>query len=300
MHHILDAHELHFFSAGTFHATVPLPVILYSPGKGLSVFMSSKFQHGHAAYNGYVLEHGKIRALDGSKVYDFSITKNVFMMLVGAGLLFWFFISSARQYQANKDRAPKGLQSFLEPLIIFIRDEVAVPILGNKAGRLLPYLLSIFFFIWICNLIGLLPGFAANITGNIAVTLTLACFTFFLTLLSSGKHYWSHIFKPEGVPAWLLPIMWIVEISGIFTKPIALMIRLFANMTAGHMIILSIISLIFIFGQTSPALGYGVGVISTGFALFMFMLELLVAVLQAYIFTILSALFIGEAMADGH
>jgi len=293
MHHIQDAHQLHFFSIGSFQATIHLPVIALSKD-GIAVFGSKKLHHG--GYKGYYLdEHHKLKKSDGRSFLNLSITKNVLMMLVGAGLVFLMFRAAARGYGRREGRAPKGLQSFLEPLVVFIRDEVARPIMGDKANRYLPYLLTVFFFIWTCNLIGLVPGFAANITGNIAVTLTLALFTFLITMFSSTKHYWGHIIRPPGVPPWVLPIIVIVEVFGIFVKPAALCIRLFANMTAGHMVILSIISLIFIFGQMSPVGGFGISILSIAFGLFMFLLELLVAVLQAYIFTILSALFISEA-----
>ena len=297
IHHISDANEIHLFSAGDFHATIPLPVILYKSGQGLTLAMSSSFHHGHEI-DGYGLHHGKIHRADHASFLDFSITKNVFMMLICAGLLLWMFLGAAKKYR-EKEKAPSGMQNLLEVLILFVRDEVARPILGDKAGKYMPYLLTLFFFIWVCNMIGLIPGFGANITGNIAVTLTLAAFTFVITLFSSNKHFWGHIFAPPGVPPWLLPIMIPVEVIGIFTKPVALLIRLFANMTAGHMIILSIVCLIFIFGKTSAVAGYGVAVVSVAFTLFMMMLELLVAALQAYIFTILSALYFSEASAGG-
>ncbi len=300
LHHIMDDYSWHFFTVGHFHATVPLPVILYSPTKGLDIFLSSNFyddNHQVIPYKGYELDHGEIHAIDGSDVYDFSITKNVTSMFISIILMFFMFTSVAKRYKTRSNQAPKGLQSLIEPLIIFVTDEIAKPMLGKKYMRFLPYLLTVFFFIWINNLLGLIPG-AANLTGNIAVTMCMALITFILTVFNGNKHYWSHIFMPTGVPPALLVIMIPIEVIGIFTKPFALMIRLFANMTAGHMIILSIISLIFIFGQSNMAVGYSVSVLSVGFAVFMLCLELLVAVLQAYIFTILSALFISEAVAD--
>lgn len=298
MHHIADDYSWHFATIGNTHITIPLPVILYS-NSGLDVFLSSKFQHEHATYKGYRLEKGHIIKEDGKKFYDISITKNVASMMLSALLLCLIFMSAAKRYKKNKNKAPKGLQSLLEPIIIFVRDEIAIPMLGSKHQKYLPYLLTVFFFIWLNNLLGLLPG-AANLTGNIAVTMTLAVITFVITNFSGNKHYWAHIFMPPGVPGWLWPLMVLVEIVGIFTKPFALMIRLFANMTAGHMIILSIISLIFIFGQNNPWVGGAVSVVSVAFSVFMLCLELLVATLQAYIFTILSSLFISDAVAEPH
>jgi F-type H+-transporting ATPase subunit a len=295
MHHIQDAHQLHFFKLGDFDAVVHLPIIAVSQ-KGIDVFGSKRLVDG--AYQGYQFNaHGKIERVDGAGFLNLSITKNVLMMLLGAFLLVWLFRKAAKAYTKRDGQAPKGVQSFLETIIVFVRDQVVRPVMGEKGDRYMPYLLTVFFFIWICNLIGLLPGFAANITGNIAVTMTLALFTFFITMFSSTRHYWAHMIKPPGVPAWVLPIIVFVEFIGIFVKPIALCIRLFANMTAGHIIILSFAMLIFIFGEMSTVAGFGVSVVSVAFMLFMFLLELLVAALQAYIFTILSATFINEAAA---
>lgn len=297
LHHIGDDYGWHFASFGKINISIPLPVILYSDN-GLVVFFSNKFHHNHI-YKGYGLEHGHIFSEDGKKFYDISITKNVASMLISAALLCLIFIPVAKRYKNNKNKAPKGFQSFLETIIIFVRDEIAIPMLGNKYNKYLPYLLTVFFFIWLNNLMGLIPG-SANLTGNIAVTMTLAAITFLITNFSGNKYYWKHIFMPPGVPGWLLPLMIPIEIIGILTKPFALMIRLFANITAGHMIILSIISLIFIFGQNNPWVGGGVSVVAVAFSIFMMFLELLVATLQAYIFTILSSLFIGAAIADPH
>lgn len=248
-------------------------------------------------YEGYGLdEHDQVVATDGHKFYDFSITRNVASMLLSVTLLLLVFSSVAAFYKKDYKRAPQGLARVFEPLIIFLRDEVARPMIGPKADKFLPYLLTVFFFIWFNNLLGLLPG-GANLTGNIAVTLTLALFTFFITNFSANKEYWGHIFWTPGVPWWLktvLPIMPIVEFIGIFTKPVSLMIRLFANITAGHIIILSLLSLIFIFESMA------VGVVSALFASLMNILEFLVAILQAYVFTLLSASYIGAAVAEHH
>jgi F-type H+-transporting ATPase subunit a len=221
-------------------------------------------------------------------------------MLVCIALLGWLFISSARKYTANPLAAPSGKQNLLEVFILFVRDEVAKPILGSSTNKYLPYLLTVFFFIWLNNLLGLIPGLAANVTGNIAVTLTLALFSFIIIMFSTKKYYWQHILNPPGVPGFVKAILVPVEFLGIFIKPAALMIRLFANISAGHMIILSIVCLIFIFGEMTPIAGYGFSVVSVAFAIFMMCLELLVAILQAYIFTFLSTLFISQAVEEPH
>ncbi|GAA4352105.1 F0F1 ATP synthase subunit A [Hymenobacter saemangeumensis] len=298
LHHIGDSHEWHWFSTDNGHFTSYLPIMAYRPGKGLSVFSSEKLapKHGEehgAEYDGLKLEHEHLVSTDGSKVYDFSITKNVASLLLSSALLLLVFTAVARGYKKNHGRAPKGVQSFFEPIIIFIRDEVAKKSIGPKYERYMPYLLTVFFFIWFNNLLGLMPG-AANLTGNIAVTLTLAVLTLIITLASSNKNYWAHIFATPGVPKALLPIMIPVELIGVVVKPFSLMVRLFANITAGHIVILSFISLIFIF--KSPA----VAPVSLAFGLFINVLELLVAILQAYIFTLLTAMYIGGAVEEHH
>ncbi len=309
--HIIDAHEWHILDIGDTHVSIPLPVILIHDGK-VDVFMSSKFHHGHAEYKGYKLEthgdnKGKIVVVEtGELPLDLSITKNVFAMLFSMVLICIIFISVARSYTRRKGQAPKGLQSFFEPLIIFIRDDVAKASIGEKKyEKYLPYLLTLFFFIFFNNLLGLVPIFpgGANLTGNIAVTMVMAIFTFIVTTVSGNKNYWVHIINTPGVPWWLkipVPLMPIVELMGVFTKPFVLMVRLFANITAGHIIILGFMSLIFIFGAMSPGIGYGVSVVSVAFAIFMGLLELLVAFIQAYVFTLLSALYFGMATEEHH
>lgn len=292
LHHIGDSHEWHWFSTDNNHFTTYLPIIAYQPTKGLSVFSSEHLAEG-AAYNGLKLEHEHLVAEDGSKVYDFSLTKNAFALLLSSILMLVLFISVGRAFKKRHGQAPKGFQSFFEPIIIFIRDEVAKKSIGPKYERYMPYLLTVFFFIWFNNLLGLTPG-AANLTGNIAVTLTLALITLCVTLFSSNKNYWAHIFATPGVPKPLLPIMIPVEIIGIFVKPFSLMVRLFANMTAGHIVTLSFISLIFIFRSIAVA------PVSLAFGLFINVLELLVSILQAYIFTLLTAMYIGGAVEEHH
>ena len=218
-------------------------------------------------------------------------------MMLSVIIMLYLFLALARSYKKTGISSPKGIQGFLEPIIVFIEEDIAIPNIGKeKFARYMPFLLTVFFFILINNLLGLIPffPFGANVTGNIAVTMVLAVFTFLITQFSGNKGYWLHIFKTPGVPIWLLPIMIPVEVMGIFTKPFALMIRLFANITAGHIIILSLISMIFIFNSVF------LSVPSLILVLFMDLIELLVAFLQAYIFTLLSSLFIGLAMPEHH
>ena len=326
--HVLDAHEFHFFSYqgknGKEHAAViSLPVILYSPQRGFSIFMSSRFDEGKKTYRGYELltkekieglgldpqayNAGQIVAVNerggiesSMKVYDFSLTRNVVQMIIALGLLVWVMLSIAKKYKQGEgvNSAPKGTQSLLEPVINFIKDEVAKPNLGHKYQKYLPYLLTVFFFILINTLVGLIPG-TANVTGNIAFTMVLALISFIVILFSSNKHYWGHIVNPS-VPVGIKPILIIVEILGIFTKPFALMIRLFANMIAGHIIIICLISLIFIFGAMSKTAGWGFSPLSVAFVIFIYFIEILVAFLQAYIFANLTAVFVGQAFEGGH
>jgi len=308
LEHIGDNHEWHFFDikksdGSEFHAVIYLPVIIYTSGKGFSSFSFRKLQNDET-YDGFKLdEEGNITRTDGRNFYDISLTKNVIQLLLAALLMMFVFISVARSYKKiGTSKAPKGIQSVVEVIVIFIRDEVAKPMLGARANKMLPYLLTVFFFIWINNLIGLIPG-AANVTGNIAVTATLALLTFILMMVGSKKDYWIHMIKQPGVPGWVLPMLVPIEfISNIIVKPFALMIRLFANMLAGHLIILSFMSIIFVFAAMSVAAGLGASLFSVAFSIFIYFLELLVAALQAYIFTILTALFIGETgvTADEH
>jgi F-type H+-transporting ATPase subunit a len=326
--HVLDAHEFHFFSFegsdGEEHeAVVPLPVILYSPQKGWSVFMFSKFNEGENSYKGYglvtykkieeqhlddaVYHDGQIVAVDDDgnidnsiKVYDFSPTRNVVQMIIALTLLVWVMLSIAKRYKQGEGvkTAPKGLQSLLEPVILFVEDDIAKPNLGKKHRKYLPYILTVFFFILINSLVGLIPG-TANVTGNIAFTLILALIAFVVIMFSTNKHYWAHIINPP-VPIAIKPILIPVEILGIFTKPFALCIRLFANMIAGHIIIICLTSLIFIFGAISVTAGWSFSPISVAFVIFIYFIEILVAFLQAYIFAALTAVFVGQAFEGGH
>ncbi|MBL7852530.1 MAG: F0F1 ATP synthase subunit A [Cyclobacteriaceae bacterium] len=287
----MDNHMWHFFDGGTLY----LPVIVYTEERGLDVFSSHHFydeHHNRVEYNGYRLDHNKIY-LGETPVLDFSITKNVMMLFINAGLLLFVLISVSRAYRRNAGKAPKGLQSFIEPIILFVKDEIVKPNIGPKYERYLPYLLTLFFFILFGNLLGLLPG-SGNLTGNIAVTMTLAVFTFLITNVSGNANYWKHILWTPGVPLPLRVIILPVEIIGIFTKPFSLMIRLFAAITAGHIVLLSLISLTFIFQS------WLVGVGSAIFVLFISLIELLVAGIQAYVFTLFTSLYIGLAVEESH
>jgi len=307
MHHIQNSHEWHLFdykdNEGKLHpVSIPLPVILYTEGN-LDFFMSSDFNHGHLDVQKedriYSIDsHSHITEKKGMSIFDISITKNVASMLISVLILFLLLRATSSGYKKNK-YAPKKIQAFLEPLILFVRDDIIKPNIGPKHKKYTFFLLTIFFFIFINNLMGLLPG-SANVTGNISVTLVLSLFTFIITTISANKNYWKHIFNPP-TPIVLMPIMVPIEIFGVFTKPFALMIRLFANITAGHITILSLISLIFI-AQAGAGNGaaWGVAPLSVLFVLFIYLIELLVAFLQAYIFTLLSAVFIGLAIKEDH
>jgi F-type H+-transporting ATPase subunit a len=299
-HHVQDSHEWHIATIGHTHITLPLPVILYIKDQGFRFYMSSDFvDHDHKPVEKdgfYMNDHGQLKSNnDGLVFYDISITKNVASLFISVILLFSVFLTVAGPYKKNALKTPKGIQAAFEPIIIFVRDQIARPNIGEKKyEKFMPYLLTVFFFIWFNNLLGLMPG-AANLTGNISVTLTLAVFTFVITTFSGSKDYWTHIFNTPGVPWWLkipIPIMPAVEFIGMLTKPFSLMVRLFANITAGHIIILSLIALVFIFESVY------IGPVSVLFGLFMNFLELLVAFIQAFVFTLLSAIYFGLAVEE--
>jgi F-type H+-transporting ATPase subunit a len=292
LHHVVDDHIWHLWDHG---GTIYLPVIVYSAEKGLDVFSSRRFYDDHhnvVEYNGYKLEHNHIILTStGKSVLDLSITKNVAMLLINATLLVLVFSSVAKGYKKNNGRAPKGIQSFLEPVIVFVRDEIVKPNIGRHYEKYMPYMLTLFFFILFGNLLGLLPG-AGNLTGNIAVTLTLAVLTFIITNVKGNKAYWSHILWTPGVPLPLRIVILPVEVIGIFTKPFSLTVRLFVAITAGHIVLLSLISLAFIFQS------FSVGLVSSLIVLFINLIELLVAGIQAYVFTLFSSLYIGMATEE--
>lgn len=310
--HIADSHEWHFFSiehegGKPTEVAFPLPCIIYHPTKGLMVFSSSKIKEEE--YEGLRLEEvnlkngalkEKIVAVDGTPIKDFSITKNVASMFISIFLILWVMLAVAKKYKRNGDMvAPSGMQNFLEVVIIFLRDEVAKPNLGHKWKKYFPLLLTIFFFIWINNLLGLLPG-GANFTGNVAVTGCLALISFVVILASSNKHFWGHLLNPPNVPLGIKFLLVPIEIISLFIKPAALMIRLFANIMAGHIVILSLVCMIFIFSFISKIAGTGFVAVSVGFSIVMFMLELLVGAIQAFIFANLTAVFIGQALEGEH
>jgi F-type H+-transporting ATPase subunit a len=327
--HVLNNHDFHLLDIvkdnGEKHpVSIPLPVILYSKQRGLDVFMSSKFHHGEENYRSYMmLTDEKIETLhldptkynaqdilavaesgeiDNSvRVYDISLTRNVVQMILALALFTWVMLSIAKKYKMGQGvtTAPKGAQGLLEPVIIFVRDEVAKPNLGKKYVKYFPFLLTIFFFILINNIFGLIPG-SANVTGNIAFTVVLGIISFIVIMFSTNGHYWMHIINPPGVPLGVKFILVPVEIISVFIKPFALIIRLFANMVAGHIIIICLISLIFIFGNMSSVAGWGTAPFSIAFTVFIYLIEVLVAFLQAFIFTMLTAVFIGQAMEGDH
>jgi F-type H+-transporting ATPase subunit a len=303
--HIADAHDWHLWGEGHDAVSISLPVIIYTKSQGLVNFSSARFEHGHAAYEGFELnEKGVIVWEDKANtevIYDISITKNVLAMMLAVLTLMWIAIGMARSYAKRAGKAPKGFHNLVEPLILFIRDDVAKASIGHKADKYLPLLLSVFFFIFVNNLFGLIPIFpgGANVTGNIAVTMVLALVIFLTVNLNGNKYYWKHIFLPD-VPVWMYVIIIPIEVLGVVLKPFVLMLRLFANITAGHIIILGFFSLIFIFGSMSQGLGYAVSPLSVAFTVFMGMLELLVAFLQAFVFTLLSAIYIGMAVEEHH
>ena len=320
--HVSDSYEWHIVTIGHTHISIPLPIILYSKnpelhgGKSFHVFMSTKFHHGQEDHEGFRISHskeyeGKIVELDASgteigKPLDFSVTKVVAELFITVIILFWVFISMAVKATKNRDKAPSGMQNLLEPVILFVRDQVARPTIGDKKyEKYMPFLLTLFFFILLENIIGLIPipPFGANVTGNISITMVLALFTFAITTFSGNKHYWKEIYNPD-VPWWLkfpIPLMPIVELTGVITKPFVLMVRLFANMMAGHMIITVFVSLIFIFGSLMGTVaGFGVSPLSIAFSVFIMLLDVLVSFIQAYVFTLLSALYIGMATAEHH
>lgn len=314
-HHLQDSYDFNLFSyAGQDgeekHFGFPLPVILWDGG--LKVFSSSKFHHGEeVAEDGgdfYKVYHSKIYKVDGpdgeileddhhhainEKPLDFSITKNVTMIFMVFALLFFMFWRMAKSYVTNNGM-PKGMGRLLEPIVLYVRDEIAIPNIGEKHyKRYMSYLLTVFFFVWIVNLFGLTP-IGMNLTNNIAVTFCLAIITYLITTFSGNKNYWKHIFWMPGVPVPMKIILAPIELLGTFIKPFALMIRLYANITAGHIVLMSIIGMMFVFNSW---LGSSLSLL---LAFVLGILELLVAALQAYIFTVLSALYFGMAVEEHH
>jgi F-type H+-transporting ATPase subunit a len=308
LEHIKDDHSWHLWG----ETSLSLPVILYTP-KGFEVFSSAKFMnehHEHIVYKGnfdYKIIEGKVKIVDATEavdleaskaLWDFSITKNVTSLFVSVLILLVVLLTAARAYKKTGiTSAPKGVQSFMEPIVLFVRDEVAIPNIGKKKfAKYMPFLLTIFFLVLTNNFLGLIPFFpgGANVSGNIAFTMTLAVCVFVVVNLSANKNYWEHIFWMPGMHWSMKLFLAPIELIGVFTKPISLMIRLFANITAGHILVLSLICLIFIFKTVYAS------AIAVPFAVFIGLIELLVAFLQAYIFTMLSAMYIGMATEEHH
>ena len=314
-HHIKDSHGFHIVG----DLSIPLPVILLTDN-GLVMFLSNEFHHDvdgkvivEKKGQKFVNLHEKIyqlnegvttvefdaehHATNAARTLDFSITKNVFSMFLSMFVILLIFLTAARSYKKSTNGLPTGVGKFMEPIILFIRDEVAIPNIGEqKYKKYMPYLLTLFFFIWLNNIFGLIPffPFSSNLSGNIAFTLTLAAITFIITLFSSKKYYWKHMLWMPGLPVPMKIFLAPIEFIGMFVKPIALTIRLFANITAGHIIVLSLISLTFIFQN------YVVGAGSVVFVVFISVIEVLVVAIQAYIFTMLSALYFGQALEEEH
>lgn len=314
-HHIKDSYGFHV--AGDL--SIPLPIILWTDN-GLVTFMSSEFHHDvegevvvekkglkfinlhekvyqlNAGESAVVLD-AEGHAKNGVRPLDFSITKNIFSMLLSFVVLILLFTTAARSYKKKGNNMPSGIGRFIEPLVVFVRDEIALPNIGQKHyKRFMPFLLTLFFFIWLNNIFGLIPffPFSANLSGNIAFTACLALFTFVITLANSKKYYWEHMLWMPGLPVPMKIFLAPIELIGMFIKPIALTIRLFANITAGHVIVLSLISLIFMFESLMVA------PLSVAFSLFITIIEVLVVAIQAYIFTLLSAMYFGQAVEEAH
>lgn len=314
-----DASGKQQYSAVAIH----LPWILYNSAEGLQFFANTEkllenehYLYSHETERVYyvksktevhasekeiaanpgkyvVIPHGKHKMVyeadPAVSVYDFSITKTSLQIIIVCLLMFLVFTSVARAYARREGHAPKGMQSLFEPIIVFVRDDIAKAYIPRKAERYVPFFLTLFFFIWFANLLGLTP-LNSNISGNTSVTVTLAALVFFVILISSTKDFWMHVLWFPGVPIWLKPLMLVVELVGVISKPAALAIRLFANISAGHFMILALICLIFILKTPFIA------PLSIAFGLFILSLEMLVAIVQAYVFTLLAAVFIGQAM----
>lgn len=317
LEHLADAYEWHITTWGETHVSIPLPVIVKGETNGWHVFMSSKFHHGHDEYNGFYIAHsgdhkGKIveknAAGEEIRPWDFSLTKNATALIISSILLIIIVMSVAKWYkkqaQTGEYKSPKGFIGFMEMFIMSVQDDIIKPCVGKNYRKFSPYLLTVFFFIFINNILGLIPIFpgGANVTGNIAVTLVLAIFTFLIVNLFGTREYWKEVFWPD-VPTWLkvpIPIMPAIELVGVFTKPFALMIRLFANILAGHSIVLGLTCLIFVTVNLGPAINGSMTVVSVLLTVFISFVEILVAYIQAYVFTMLSAVFIGLAQVEPH
>lgn len=319
LNHLADSYEWHIATFGETHVSIPLPVIIYSKTNGFNVFMSSKFHHGHAEYNGFRIAQdgdykGKIVETNeaGEEVrpcFDISMTRNVVALIFNSTVLICLILGVARWYKKqeknNTYEAPKGIVGVMEMFIMSVVDDIIKPAVGKQYRKYTPYLLTAFFFIFLNNVFGLIPifPFGANTTGNIAVTLTLALFTFVIVNVKGSREYWREIFWPD-VPLFLkspvFPMMQVIEFVGIFTKPFSLMIRLFANILAGHSIVLGLTCLIFVTVSLGAAMNGAMMGVSVVLSVFILFVEILVAYIQAYVFTMLSAVYIGLARVEPH
>ncbi|MDR1884301.1 MAG: F0F1 ATP synthase subunit A [Prevotella sp.] len=312
--HLADSYEWHMATFGDFHLTIPLPVIVKGKTSGWHVFMSTKFHHGHDAYEGFYIAHdgeykGKIVEKNASgeeiRPLDFSLTKNATGLIISSALLLVIVMSIANRYRkqekSGEHKAPDGFAGFMEMFIMSVQDDIIKPCAGKNYRKFSPYLLTVFFFIFFNNIMGLLPVFpgGANVTGNIAITLVLALATFLVVNFTGTREYWKEIFNPY-VPSWLKPLMIPIELVGMFTKPFALMIRLFANILAGHSIVLGLTCLIFVTVNLGTVINSSMTVVSVLLTIFISLVEILVAYIQAYVFTMLSAVFIGLAQVEPH
>jgi F-type H+-transporting ATPase subunit a len=313
LEHLADAYEWHITSFGETHISIPLPVIVKGKTSGWHVFMSSRFHHGHEAYEGfYIAQEGDYKGkivenASGEEIrpLDISLTKNATSLVISSTLLIIIILSVSkwyrRQAKTGEKKSPKGFVGFMEMFIMSVQDDIIKPCVGKNYRKFAPYLLTVFFFIFFNNILGLIPIFpgGANVTGNIAVTLVLALFTFFIVNIFGTKEYWVETFWPE-VPGWLKPLMIPIEIVGMFTKPFALMIRLFANILAGHSIVLGLTCLIFVTVNLGAIINTSMTVVSVVLTIFISFVEILVAYIQAYVFTMLSSVFIGLAQVEPH
>lgn len=313
--HIGDAYEWHVTTIGDKHISIPLPVIVYSQEKGLNVFLSSHLHHGHSYEGFHIATEGDykgkvVETLSTGEVkrpmLDLSLTKIAAGIVLNSLLLVTIILCVSRWYRRREasDDAPRGFVGMIEMLIMMVYDGIIKPSVGKDYERYAPYLLTAFFFIFLSNLMGLVPIFpgGANVTGNIAITLVLAICTFLAVNLFGTREYWREVLWPD-VPMWMkcpVPLMPVIEIFGLFTKPFALTIRLLANIMAGHSVILALVCIIFITHSMGALLGGSMTVVSVLFTIFMNFLELLVAFIQAYVFTMLSAVFIGMSRVEHH
>lgn len=312
LEHLADSYTWHITKVGETDVAIPLPVIVYSQTTGWHVFLSSAFHEGAEHEGLYIAAEGKYKGkiiekdAKGNEVkpFDISITKVVLSLLFNSTLLIFIILMVARSYKKDKFESKRGFVGFMELFIMNINDDVIKPCIGKDYKKFSPYLLTVFFFIFLNNLMGIIPIFpgGANVTGNIAITFVLAISTFIIVNIFGTKEYWREIFWPD-VPVWLkvpLPLMPAIELVGVFTKPFALMIRLFANMLAGHSIILGLTCLVFVTVSLGPAMNASMTVVSLLFTVFINLVEVLVAYIQAYVFVLLSAVFIGLARVEPH